>query len=431
MVTPPRGQIEGLLAKLASQRAAERDSAVARLTLLGERAVDPLISLLKGAPTSVMCQALTVLGQIRAQRSLPAISELAAHSDPLVAARAIEALGAFEQSVGALSRLLRTAPAALRPTVVESLRQLLEAGSVAAVDALGDLLRDDRAEDEVRLSALEGLATLPARDLLPLLKRLPAGTNAAVAARARLLIATCEDPALGRLLKRLERVSPSDEERLLSELGRLGSLAAEALALRLGDRDLRPEHFLRIGRALTRIRPEDGIAAVCRALERTTAPLCARVLVDTLADWRAPQAVLTLHATLKRASDGGFGRSPDASAELRARTHLALGACGSAIALYDLREMLRKRPPIAVATLLRAAALIDDGALLPDIVALAHDDPEDFDLCAAAFAQISERGATRRNSRALKGISSAQQPTLERLWRARRAAPSATRVRRG
>jgi hypothetical protein len=417
MVAPPPGQIERLLASLASTRSAERDSAVARLTLLGKRTVDPILGLLKSAPPPVVCQALTVLEQVRAERALPAICDLAAHSDPVVAGRAIEALGTFDSSATALAHLLHSAPLPLRPVVVESLRQLLNAGSPAARDALGGFLHEEGSPEDLRLAALEALAALPSKDLVSILKRLRPGRGSALDARVALLIATHEDTVLPRLLGRLERAQPSEEERLLSRLCQLGSKAAERLVLRLGDSNVSSELLLRIGRALARIEPLHGIEAVCRALGRATLPLAGRVLVDTLGHWRTAQAIPALHATLKRAAGGALGAAPETVAELKARTHLALAACGSAIALYDLREMLRLRPPVATATLLRAAALMDTGPLLPDIVALAHDDDGAFEPCAEAFAQIAGRGGLRRNSRVLKAIPALHAPTLERLWR--------------
>ena len=76
-IVPSRSErVHALVRQLASERPAERDSAVAQLTLLGPRAVEPLLASLTEAPTPARMAALEVLERLGDHRARPAVLDL-------------------------------------------------------------------------------------------------------------------------------------------------------------------------------------------------------------------------------------------------------------------------------------------------------------------------------------------------------------------
>jgi hypothetical protein len=211
-IVPSRSkQIQEWIAALSAPRAAKRESAIARLTLLGERAVGPL------------------------------------------------------------SDALRTAPAAARPAAAEALLRLSGAGSAAARTVLAEALSDPALDESVRLLALEAVGELaepagvevdPLAEAETFLASAPEGPEAIPALHRLLggLGPQAEDPrsaemavrlhealaargsriALYDLRERLEARPPRDVLRLLEVAGQvadasfvptLARLAADALPL--------------------------------------------------------------------------------------------------------------------------------------------------------------------------------------------------------
>src|SRR5262245_8625843 len=95
-IVPSRARrIQELIRGLGSDRAAERESAVAQLTLLGPRAVDAILRALPTSESAARLAALEVLERLHEPRTLPEIVALARSADTAVARRAMEVLGAF------------------------------------------------------------------------------------------------------------------------------------------------------------------------------------------------------------------------------------------------------------------------------------------------------------------------------------------------
>jgi HEAT repeat protein len=192
-IVPSRaGRIHELIGRLASEKTSERDSAVAGLTLLGARVVEPLGAFLPTATRAARLAALEVLDRIGDRAALPRILDLAGDADDAVALRALEAAGsqAEPRAVAALAALVR-GPAALprRRAAAVALARLQAAGLVEALDPLAARLLDEREEGSLRLAILDALLSLdpplaPAARR-PLLRRLARSSDPGLAARAR------------------------------------------------------------------------------------------------------------------------------------------------------------------------------------------------------------------------------------------------------
>ncbi len=388
-------RIQELIQKLGSERAAVRESAVARLTLLGPRVLEALLEALPTASSPTRLAALELLERLREPRTLPEILALSRSADTRVATRALEVLGGFRhpQAVAGLARSLGPAPRPQRRAAARALVRLQAAGMVEATDPLLDVLMDEHEDDELRLFVLEALAALEppldSRTLLPLLKRLRGSADATVADRAEALLVRTgpSGPPKDDLQTHLDRArtgGPEQAARAVQELARLGTGRPERLE---------------------------------RELERTSHPAALRALADALGRVGGPSSIPVLGRALERLSQPvDDERSRAERAFAKGRVHLALAALDSRLALFDLREMLRARPVRALESLLGAAASVGDATVVPALAALAAESPALLEVCVGPFAAIARRTRLRRTSAALKGVRPEHREALRALW---------------
>lgn len=190
-------EIDALIADLSSDSLIKRDAAVARLTVIGRRAVERLIALASSSKASV-------LARIAAYRSLEAIG------DPRALVPAIEAFSDPEPSLTVAA--LNTARTFLRaPQGVEALDHVIE------------IALDRRRSAAVRVAAIHALTVLPERTVKPVLTALKADPDAEIAnvllqPRRRAAVNTVQrlaDAAAGTL--------PGDAEALKSAITRSAS----------------------------------------------------------------------------------------------------------------------------------------------------------------------------------------------------------------
>jgi HEAT repeat protein len=365
-IVPSRSRrIQQLLGRLASESAAERESAVAGLTLLGTRVVEPLGAFLPGAPRAARLAALEVLERITDRAALARILDLVGDPDEAVARRALEAAGTRPdpRAIPALAALLaRRGKASRRREAALALARLQAAGLVEALEPLAARLLDEGEEAGLRVAILEALLTLQPRPapatLRPLLKRLAASA----------------DPELRALARgKAEVPGPALDERLVAELASPGLSAA-------------------------------AVERVIAALARRGAP-----------------AIPALQRALERL--GPLRRADEASLRARAAIHEALAALDSRVALYDLRETLAARPRAALPRLLRAAARIGDASVIPALAGVVAAESDLLDACAEALAAIAVREKLRRTGPA--HVPPAHRAAFGLLWERAKAFPTA------
>lgn len=396
IVPSRRGEIRELLERLAAGRPAEQEAAAARLRLLGARVLEALAAWLPDAPAPARLLALRVLEGSREARALDLLLPLCQAAEHEVAARAVETLASLANPrvVAALATVTRQGPVAARRAAAEELARLAEDGSVEALDALLELLLDEGRPEDLRRTALPVVAGLPHGEREPLLERLARGKSRGLAAAAERLLgrARLADPAAA--VERLLRAGAGELAGALEDLGALGLTGVEAVAARLAQGALGAGQAARLGQAL--------------------------------AASRLPAAVPLLHAALTRLTEEPEPARRAASAEARAALHRALARLDSRAGLYDLRELLAARPPRALADLLAAAEAVGDGSVARLLLRLAAEEPGLAAACRAPFGAIVRREKLRRTSRALRGLSPAEEAVLARFWpsrAARRPAP--------
>jgi len=363
-IVPSRsGRIQGLLGRLASGGPAERDSAVAGLTLLGARVIEPLRALLPTANGAARLAALEVLERIEDHGALAPLLDLVRDEEEPVAQRAMEALGGRPDPRAAkvlAGVLAGPAPASRRRSAALALVRLQAAGLVEALDALAARLLDEREETGLRLAILEALRAqeppLAPATLRPLLKRLAASADPQLAARAR--PTTDAAVPLERLVDELVAPARSDE-----------------------------------------------------AVARTSAALAGR---------GAP-AIPALRQALERLGPPRRGGEDAPSLRGRAAIHEALAALDSRVALYDLRETIATRPRAVMPALLRAAGRVGDGSLVPVLARAVAEEAAWLDECAEALAAIVAREKLRKTSAACRSVRPDHRRAFLLLWEAARA----------
>ena len=182
------GQIDALLNDLHAARASTRDAAVARLTIIGARAVDRLVTLAgstaTGAARANAFKTLEAIGDSRAlDLALRALDD--ADADVAIAA------------AGAARLFVRGARGA------------------TAVDRLTATALDRQRPDAVRLAALRSLRDLDASTIAPLLKALAADDSPTVREDAARRRDEAADPA--EMLARAADQGPVDDAAALRQ----------------------------------------------------------------------------------------------------------------------------------------------------------------------------------------------------------------------
>ena len=363
-IVPSRSaRIQDLLGRLASGGPAERDSAVAGLTLLGARVVEPLRAILPAASRAARLAALEVLDRIEDHAALAPLLALVRDEDEPVAQRAMDAVGSRPDPRAAevlASVLAGPAPASRRRGAALALVRLQAAGLVEALGPLAARLLDEREEAGLRVAILDALRAqeppLAPATLRPLLQRLAASADPQLAARAH--------PATDA------RVPP---ERLVDELVAPGRSAG--------------------------------------AVARTSAALASR---------GAP-AIPALQRALERLGPVGQRDASAPSLRARAAIHEALAALDSRVALYDLRETIESGPGAVMPSLLRAASRVGDGSLVPVLARAVAKEAALVDACAEALAAIVTREKLRKTSAACRSVRPDDRSAFLLLWETAKA----------
>ena len=207
-------QIGALIADLSADSAVTRETAVARLTLMGARAVERLIAAAEsGSDAAARVAAWRTLEAIGDPRALePALAALAApDGDPAIGAAA----------AGVARGHLRGAHGA------------------SAVDRLATVLLDQTRHETVRLAALRGLRELEPATIAPILASLSQDPSAMIRAEAALkdrAAAHASDDPVAVVTRAAEAGLPDDAGALRHALSRSGGAVALPVLLKVVER---------------------------------------------------------------------------------------------------------------------------------------------------------------------------------------------------
>ncbi|MEO8259350.1 MAG: hypothetical protein ABI868_18530 [Acidobacteriota bacterium] len=198
-------RIDALIAQLSSDSASARDAAVVRLTILGPRTVDKLITVVgSAAPRFTRIAALQALEAVASPRAIDVALHTLDDPDLAVAVAAVSTAQTFLDA---------------------------ERGA-DVIDRIIEVALDLRRQTELRLAAIQGLSTLKPGTLTPLLKVLAQDPDPEVRDRAQ----AAASPKPARPPDSLYEVSTAASGTLPDDpvaLGRAVADAAAAIALPL------------------------------------------------------------------------------------------------------------------------------------------------------------------------------------------------------
>lgn len=204
-------QIDALVADLASADTVKREAAIARLTVLGARAVERVTALTtSSAAGPVRTAAFRALEGIADPRVFEPAIQAIADADPGVAMAAIAVARLFVRS----------------------------ARAATAVDRLTAVTVDGRRPETVRLAALGALRDLDAATIAPLLTSLSTDPNEAIrtaAASPRVRRRTARDP-LDLLARAANQGLPDDPDSIRQAIAQAGGIAPLEHLLKIVER---------------------------------------------------------------------------------------------------------------------------------------------------------------------------------------------------
>ncbi len=420
---PGANEIAECIRRLGSRTPHRVDAARHRLTMLGARAVGPLIEALEGDAHRVRARAMPILALIRDPRGREPIAAMLLDKSPRLRRIAARALGHFpcDGSVAALERAVRRERApGIRSAAVESLVGLYAAGVDGAIRAPLRILTDAEEPSAVRRSALPLLRDLRASQRAGLLERLERDPDPEIRARAARWEER-EAAALrdARLEDELAALGDDDFARWQDTLHRLaarGSAVVEPLLAEMRSRSHDPEFCTRAGLVFKALGPRraGGLADALATLEE---PLPLQVLVDVIGSWGQKSFIYRLRDLIERirrrsgAPGGADGFDP--LQRVRARAHLELARVGSRVASADLVEALRDREHRLEPELIEALEAIGRRDDIPPLLAAhAREDRPARERIGRAVVAIMRRERIRRNSRMFLDLDRAEKRAL-------------------
>ena len=287
-------QIAALVADLGAAGAATRDAAVARLTVIGPRAVEQLIALAASrAEATARTAAFRTLEAIADPRAVP------------IALQALDERGA--------DATVAVAAAGVARVFVRG------ANGAAAVDRLTAVALNSARPAAVRVAALRALGDLGRSTLAPLLKSLAADPNAAVRAEATAVAGRAgeaETDPVDILLRAADDELPADPDALRRAIAHAGNVVALPALLRIIERVREREVLEPAGRRpeWTTTRATAHLALAHRgsrlavydlreSIDAATAPLPVEFLaaLSTIGDASCVEAIARAHGRAKDA----------------------------------------------------------------------------------------------------------------------------------
>jgi HEAT repeat protein len=443
MVRSRANEIPQLVRQLGSRSPARVDAARARLSIIGERAVEGLIEGLEGDNNRIRHNAMPLLALIQDTRAREPLTAMLLDRSARMRAVAARSLARFpcQNSVRALSRLVqRETCVEVKVAAVQSLIEHYQAGRDEALPRLLHILVDDDEPVAVRLATIALLRALPASQRRGILTRLQQDPEEQVREKAIELDSALRNPAeptseeIERLVRDLASEDYTTWNEAVQRLGTYGAGVVMPLVAEMEARAHDPEYCTRAGMALKSLGPRRS-RPLADALDRVEEAQPLQVLVEVIGTLGEKSMIYRLKDVIERVAEmpacSNPGRDVDPFQRVRAKAHLELARIGSRVAIRDLRDALSDESQRVELELLAAVGLVGKREELA-VLLRAHEREDAFvkRRIAAVVREIMKRERIRRNARVLQSFSAGQRRTLERILArttsARRRRPAAT-----
>ena len=416
-------EIQELIHRLGSPRPVEIDSAKARLSVIGARAVEGLIDALGSDDNQVRGHAIQLLALIKDPRGRGPLTTLLRDESPGIRELAARGLARFPstETVASFRRVLRTEPSLdVRTATVQALIELYDRGQDDALcDVLGLILNPDE-KTGPRLAACAILPRLKASERRGILKRLLEDRSRKIAALAERLqngggVDERREPSLDDLLRDLASQDYETWNEALQQLSRRSIDSINPMIEAMRHRAEDPEFCTRIGMALKALGPRRG-RPVAEALEWVEEPLPLQTLVEVIGSLNVNALTYRLKDFLEDNTPESDGAKPDHLKRARAKAHLELARIGSRVAIRELRDDLRRKGYRVEPELLAALELIGQKDELLDLIRMyGREDAYIRQRIASAVRTIMKREKIRRNNALVRGLSPAHRKNLDTI----------------
>ncbi len=424
-------EVEALIGQLASSSAQEVEVALARLTIIGSRAVEHLISALKSSHFTIRVNAIEALARIGDPRSIAPLLHSLVDPHPTVKAKAIEALPSFpspKTAKGLIAALKSEQKREYRKAIVNALLSLCQQGIIESLDGLLKLLTDRGEDTQLRLQAMESLKLTDLKQRRQLLKRLSLDPEPQIAHHAGELQmeSTRKRRKLPprkaeKLIARLKSDNYLTWSSALRELPMNDTSLAQPLIDSMFIPSTSTAYCRRVGMALRRM-GKGAVEKIYPYLDKVDYFPALEVLIETVSQWRDPHSAVYLKHTLDRLSEE-FARAGDQETQslillIKGKMHMALADIDSRIALGDLRSMLLHPATLGWLEFLKAAHRVGNrDFLLPLLQLYQHFKKDEWmaDQIKEAFLTIKKRERIRSNSSLFKSLDARGKKSLNAL----------------
>ncbi len=424
-------EIEALIGQLSNPSTQEVEVALARLTIIGSRAVEHLISVLESSQFTIRVNAIEALVRIGDPRSIAPLLHSLVDPHPAVKAKAIEALPSFpspKTAKGLIAALKSEQKREYRKAIVNALLSLSQQGLIEALDGMLKLLTDRDEDAQLRLQAMEFLKSTDLKQRRQLLKRLSLDPEPQIAHRAQEL--------QKESTRRKRKLPPSKAEKLIARLksedyltwsSALRNLPVEGTSLvdpLVGSMLTPPTstaYCRRVGMALSRM-GKGVVEKIYPYLDKVDYYPALEVLIEVISPWRDPRSAVCLKHTLDRLSEE-FARADNQEIQswillIKGKIHLVLADINSRIALGDLRSMLLHPATVGWVEFLKAAQRVGNrDFLLPLLQLYQHFEQDEWMgiQIKEAFLTIKKRERIRINSSLFKNLDTRGKELLKAL----------------
>jgi HEAT repeat protein len=439
MLSSRANEIPELVHRLGSRKPTVVDSARARLSIIGARAVEDMIEALEGDDNRVRARVMPLLALIQDPRGrAPMIAMLLDESTRLreIAARS---LGRFpaRDTVMALKRLLKNErDRRVRTAAVQALIELYASGREDAVAPVLERVTDVEERSSVRIAALGLLRHLKPAQQRSIVKRFLEDPNDAVRARATELLEPrdTEPTAIDAVVEDLAAEDYAIWNRAVRRLAGFGAAAIDPLVTAMQSRAHDPEFCVRAGMALKAMGPRRGRRLV-EALETVDEPLPLQVLVEAIGAMGEKPSIYRLKDLIERLAESSESLEAhgfDTIQRVRAKAHLELARVGSRVAIQDLREAMRDPDKRVELEMLGALELVGNREEIAVLLrAWAREDEFMRQRIADVVRAIMKRERIRRNNRMFQTLGDDERRILEAILpppaRRKRRPPPSTR----
>ena len=424
-----------LVSHLGSRSRGRVDSARARLSIIGARAVEPMIEALEGTNNRVRARVMPLLATVGDPRGRePLIAMLLDRNARmrLIAARCLARFPAPDV-VAALERSLeKERRTDVRIAAVHGLVEQYAGGQDVAIRRLLDVLLDTDENCEVRVAAFSLLRALRLSQRRSVVRRLCVDRSETIrqhALRFEEDSAPQTEPSLQQMQGWLDRLGDDDYavwNESVQHLTACGEDVVEPLVdtMRVHAED--PEYCTRAGIVLKSLGPRRG-RALGKTLERVVEPLPLQTLIEVIGALGEKSLIYRLKDLIDRLAEQPRGETGfDPCLRVRAKAHVELSRIGSRVAIADLREALNRADGRTDFDMLSAVSKIGKRDELPLLLrAWVREDEFTRRHIAAAVRSIMKRERIRRNARILQTLKPEERSALLQIL-----PPAAARARR-